>query len=91
MIPRKVLFGNPERMLPQISPDGKTLAWIAPQNGVLNVWVRALSDGFGLRLGDLPVREAELPPGISLRLGESRPPGDEDLVAARVAAARSYS
>jgi dipeptidyl aminopeptidase/acylaminoacyl peptidase len=44
MIPRKVLFGNPERMLPQISPDGKTLAWIAPQNGVLNVWVRALSD-----------------------------------------------
>ena len=31
-------------MLPQISPDGKTLAWIAPQNGVLNVWVRALSD-----------------------------------------------
>ena len=25
LIPRKVLFGNPEQILPQISPDGKTL------------------------------------------------------------------
>ena len=39
LIPRKVLFGNPERVSPQISPDGTRLAWIAPREGVLNVWV----------------------------------------------------
>ncbi len=42
LIPRSVLFGNPERADPQISPDGKQLAYIAPVNGVLNVWVRTL-------------------------------------------------
>src|SRR5580692_2206792 len=39
LIPRTVLFGNPERVTPHISPDGTRLAWIAPHEGVLNVWV----------------------------------------------------
>ncbi len=39
LIPRSVLFGNPERISPHISPDGTRLAWIAPDKGVLNVWV----------------------------------------------------
>jgi dipeptidyl aminopeptidase/acylaminoacyl peptidase len=39
LIPREVLFGNPERVSPHISPDGTRLAWIAPHDGVLNVWV----------------------------------------------------
>ena len=39
LIPRQVLFGNPERISPRISPDGTRLAWIAPHEGVLNVWV----------------------------------------------------
>jgi dipeptidyl aminopeptidase/acylaminoacyl peptidase len=39
LIPREVLFGNPERISPHISPDGTRLAWIAPHEGVLNVWV----------------------------------------------------
>ncbi|MBO0806551.1 MAG: S9 family peptidase [Nocardiopsaceae bacterium] len=39
LIPRSVLFGNPERVSPRISPDGTRLAWIAPRDGVLNVWV----------------------------------------------------
>ncbi len=38
-IPLEVLLGNPEKALPQISPDGKRMAYIAPANGVLNVWV----------------------------------------------------
>src|ERR1700751_5268655 len=33
LIPRSVLFGNPERTSPQISPDGNSLAWIAPGDG----------------------------------------------------------
>jgi dienelactone hydrolase len=39
LIPRSVLYGNPERTQPRISPDGGSLAWIAPKDGVLNVWV----------------------------------------------------
>src|SRR5215471_18141304 len=39
LIPREVLFGNPERVSPAISPDGTRLGWIAPHDGVLNVWV----------------------------------------------------
>jgi len=39
LIPRDILFGNPERVAPRISPDGTQLTWIAPRDGVLNVWV----------------------------------------------------
>src|SRR5262249_35995839 len=39
LIPREGLFGNPDRIGPQIPPHGSQLAWIAPRDGVLNVWV----------------------------------------------------
>src|SRR5881392_4164354 len=43
LIPREVLFGNPELAEPQISPDGSQLSWLAPnQNNTLNVWTSAL-------------------------------------------------
>jgi len=42
VIPRDVLFGNPERASPQISPDGTRLGYLAPVNGVLNVWIRTI-------------------------------------------------
>jgi dipeptidyl aminopeptidase/acylaminoacyl peptidase len=42
LIPRSVLFGNPERSDPTLSPDGTQLAYLAPVNGVLNVWIRTL-------------------------------------------------
>jgi dipeptidyl aminopeptidase/acylaminoacyl peptidase len=45
LIPRQVLFGNPERVRPRISPDGTQLAWIAPSDGVLNVWVAPANQG----------------------------------------------
>jgi hypothetical protein len=35
LIPREVLFGNPERADPQISPDGTQLGYLAPVDGVL--------------------------------------------------------
>ncbi len=44
LIPREVLFGNPEKVSPQLSPDGKFLAYIAPDKGVLNVWVRTVGE-----------------------------------------------
>ncbi len=42
LIPRTILFGNPVKTSPQISPDGARLAYLAPVNNVLNVWVGTL-------------------------------------------------
>lgn len=44
LIPRTVLFGNPERINPRLSPDGNRLAWLAPHDGVLNVWLAPADD-----------------------------------------------
>ncbi|MEH2407091.1 hypothetical protein [Nostoc sp.] len=43
LIPREILFGNPEKTSPQLSPDGKYLAYIAPdEKNVLQVWLRTV-------------------------------------------------
>ena len=42
LIPRNILFGNPVKTSPQISPDGTLMAYLAPVNNVLNVWVGAV-------------------------------------------------
>jgi dipeptidyl aminopeptidase/acylaminoacyl peptidase len=39
LIPRTALFGNPVRAQARLSPDGKYLSFLAPKNGVLNVWL----------------------------------------------------
>jgi len=43
LIPRDVLFGNPEKIGPQISPDGRYLTFIAPDaRNVLQVWLKVM-------------------------------------------------
>jgi len=44
LLDRKTLFGNPERAAPRLSPNGKQLAWLAPKDGVLNVFVAPVTD-----------------------------------------------
>jgi dipeptidyl aminopeptidase/acylaminoacyl peptidase len=44
LIERTKLFGNPAKGQAQLSPDGKWIAWLAPRDGVLNVWVAPASD-----------------------------------------------
>jgi len=45
LIPRKILFDNPTRTSPQISRDGKYLAYIAPDDkNVLQVWLQTLGE-----------------------------------------------
>ncbi len=39
LIPRQMLFADPERAAGRVSPDGRWLAWIAPDEGVMNVWI----------------------------------------------------
>ncbi|WP_052667719.1 alpha/beta hydrolase family protein [Nitriliruptor alkaliphilus] len=58
LVPREILFGNPERDQPSLSPDGRRLAWLAPDDGVLNVWVG------GADLSDARVVTADRDRGI---------------------------
>ncbi len=44
LIPRDVLFGNPDRAQLRLSPDGKYVSYLAPVDGVMNVWVAPASD-----------------------------------------------
>ena len=44
LIPRSIIFGNPDRTLARISPDGAHVSWLAPKEGVMNVWVAPAND-----------------------------------------------
>ena len=39
IIPRRVIFGNPDKESPSLSYNGEYLAYLAPRDGVLNVWI----------------------------------------------------
>jgi dipeptidyl aminopeptidase/acylaminoacyl peptidase len=39
LIPRAQLFGNPVRAQARLSPDGRHISFLAPDEGVLNVWL----------------------------------------------------
>jgi dipeptidyl aminopeptidase/acylaminoacyl peptidase len=45
LIPLRHFFDNPERALTRLSPDGSRISWLAPVEGVLNVWVRPAEGG----------------------------------------------
>ena len=44
LIPREILFGNPDKASVRLSPDGTQIGYLAPVEGVLNVWVGPASD-----------------------------------------------
>ena len=44
LITREALFGNPVRSGGTISPDGKWLGWMAPHEGVMNVFIAPFDD-----------------------------------------------
>lgn len=44
LIPRDVIFGNPTRAQGRISPDGRHVSWLAPVDGVMNIWVAPADD-----------------------------------------------
>jgi dipeptidyl aminopeptidase/acylaminoacyl peptidase len=43
-VPRRILFGDPERSIARISPDGRRVTFLAAVDGVLNVWVAPIED-----------------------------------------------
>jgi dipeptidyl aminopeptidase/acylaminoacyl peptidase len=44
LIPREVLFGNPDKITVRLSPDGTRISYLASVYGVLNVWVGPADD-----------------------------------------------
>jgi dipeptidyl aminopeptidase/acylaminoacyl peptidase len=44
LIPRDLIFGNPDRAAVRLSDDGKFISYLAPSDGVLNVWVAPVDD-----------------------------------------------
>ncbi|GAB4173704.1 MAG: S9 family peptidase [Coleofasciculaceae cyanobacterium] len=53
LIPREILFGNPTRARPQLSPDGQYLTYLAPdENNILQVWLRTVGQEDDQKLTD---------------------------------------
>lgn len=44
LIPREILFGNPDKASAQVSADGTKIGYLSPVDGVLNVWVGPAAD-----------------------------------------------
>jgi dienelactone hydrolase len=44
LIARAALFGNPVRTQARLSPNGRYVSFLAPRDGVLNVWLAPLAD-----------------------------------------------
>ncbi|MBD58669.1 MAG: S9 family peptidase, partial [Citromicrobium sp.] len=84
LIPRDALFGNPSRAGAQISPDGEWLAWLAPSNGVLNVWMAPASDPDDAKVmtsaTERPIREYFWAPDSGSLLYVQDKGGDENFL-----------
>lgn len=44
LIPRSVLFSDPDKTQVKVSPDGKYLTYLAPHKGVLNIFLAEIND-----------------------------------------------
>lgn len=84
LIPRQELFGNPSRTSATLSPDGTKLAYLAPLNGVLNVYVGTPNDIAGAKPvtheTERPVREFAFSPDSSRILYLQDRGGSEDFL-----------
>ncbi|MDQ2909132.1 MAG: S9 family peptidase [Candidatus Eremiobacteraeota bacterium] len=56
LIARDLLFGNPENAAPQVSPDATMLAYLAPCEGLLSVWVRGRNEAEARLVAHDPAR-----------------------------------
>jgi len=84
LLPRSDIFGNPERTSARISPDGKMVAFLAPRDGVLNVWaapVGSLDEAKPLTTeAERPIRQFFWAPDSSRILYMQDKGGDENFL-----------
>ncbi len=88
LIPREHLFGNPTRAQGQISPDGKWLSWLAPYEGVLNIWMAPRDNPDDAkpmtRADDRPIRQHMWSPDATSLLYIQDKGGDENFLLYRI-------
>ena len=88
LIPRAALFGNPTRAHGMISPDGQWLSWIAPRDGVLNIWIAPAADPEAARpvtgSTERPIRQHFWAPDSSAVMYIQDKGGDENYLLYRV-------
>jgi dipeptidyl aminopeptidase/acylaminoacyl peptidase len=84
LIERAKLFGNPSKTGGRISPDGKWLSWIAPRDGVLNIWVAPAGDPAAAKPLTAekarPIRQYYWSPDSSMILFVNDKGGDENFL-----------
>ncbi len=84
LIPRQDLFGNPTKAGGELSPDGKWLSWLAPVDGVLNVWIAPVATpnkGHAITASkDRPIRQAYWSPDSRSVLYVQDKGGDENFL-----------
>ncbi len=88
LIPRSALFGNPTRAAGQISPDGQWLSWLAPKDGVLNIWIAPAQNPDAARVmtsaADRPIRQHFWSPDSRSVMYIQDKGGDENFLLYRV-------
>lgn len=84
LIPRQALFGNPVKAAGRISPDGQWLSWLAPVNGVMNIWVAPANNLAAAKAisasKDRPIRQYFWAPDSQSVLYIQDKGGDEDFL-----------
>lgn len=84
LIERAKLFGNPTRAQGRLSPDGKWLSWLAPDQGVLNVWVAPADNPSAARVltreRTRPIRQHFWSPDSSMIMFINDAGGDENFL-----------
>lgn len=90
LIERAKIFGNPSKIAGRLSPDGQWLSWIAPRDGVLNVWVAPTANLANARPltaeKTRPIRAAFWSPDSSTVMYINDKGGDENFLLYGVAA-----
>ena len=91
LIERSKLFGNPSKAQGRLSPDGQWVSWLAPSNGVLNIWVAPAADPSKARVltseAKRPIRQHFWAPDSSMILFINDKGGDENFLLHGVAPA----
>jgi dipeptidyl aminopeptidase/acylaminoacyl peptidase len=88
LIPREVLYGNPVRSGGKISPDGQWLSWMAPLDGVMNVFMAPYAEPENelamTRAKDRPIPQYFWSPDSTALLYVQDKEGDENFLLYKV-------
>jgi dipeptidyl aminopeptidase/acylaminoacyl peptidase len=84
LIERSKLFGNPSRSGASLSPNGEWLSWLAPRDGVMNIWVAPVADLAAAKpltaSKDRPIRQSFWSPDSSMVMYVQDKGGDENFL-----------